>query len=140
MSYAEAYDYDLTQKGAINVCGACASKLLRFAKITAYQSKLLEASALNDIFVDKELAKVITQDMDFGDKIRAINEYNKLRGRHTKNLNLNVKGRLQVAPENEIVFPQMLGFVKFSSPKISTFLNRLNIRFLPFSSGDIRII
>ena len=97
-SYAKAYRYTLTKKGAYAVCSSCASALLKIPKIRAYQVKILDVSGLNDEFVDKQLAKVITQDMDFGDKIRAINEYNKLKGRHTKNVNLNVKGRLQVEP------------------------------------------
>ena len=97
-SYAAAYGFDLTKKGAYDVCGVSAFDTLKKPKIKAYQSKLLDASGLSDIFVDKELVKLITQDMDFGAKIRAINEYNRLKGRHTKNLNLNVKGRIQVEP------------------------------------------
>lgn len=103
LSYAEAYDYKLdtlskddakykTVKGkkvlierstfgkAENVCAVMGARLLRNAKIQSRITALLN-ELLRDDIVDSQLAKVITQDSDLQSKVRAINEYNKVRGR-----------------------------------------------------------
>lgn len=80
-SYIEAYDIDLTVKGAYNSAKANAHKLLTKDYILKYIDELFEAHGLNDTFVDKQLEKLITQDAEFSVKIKAIGEYNKLKGR-----------------------------------------------------------
>ena len=101
LSYAEAYGYKLDElsrdpeyegKGkkrkklpseydrACAVCATQGGKLLRNAQIQERITALLN-ELLRDDIVDSQLAKIITQDADLQSKVRAINEYNKVRGR-----------------------------------------------------------
>lgn len=80
-SYIEAYDFDMSKKGAYNTAKANAHRLLTNADILDYINSLFDARGLNDTFVDKQLEKLITQDAEFSTKIKAIAEYNKLKGR-----------------------------------------------------------
>jgi len=82
-AYAEAYDIDLSTKGAYQSAKAAASRLLTNVNLLAYINKLLDLS-LNEAHVDKQLAFLITQDADFGAKLGAIREFNALRKRITK--------------------------------------------------------
>lgn len=82
-SYIEAYGFDMTKKNAYNVAASAASRLLRNVNVLARINELLELGQLNDEFVDKQLAFVITQNADFGAKIQGIREYNKLKRRIT---------------------------------------------------------
>jgi hypothetical protein len=90
-SYIEAYDFDMTKKGAYNTAKANAHRLLTNADILEYINSLFEARGLNDVFVDKQLEKLITQDAEFSTKIKAIAEYNKLRGRITDKSEVKLK-------------------------------------------------
>lgn len=90
-SYIEAYNIDLSKKGAYSSAKANAHRLLTKAYILEYIDKLFEARGLNDTFVDKQLEKLITQDAEFSAKIKAIAEYNKLKGRITEKREQNVK-------------------------------------------------
>lgn len=83
-SYIEAYNVDVTKKGAYNVAKSEAHTLLTKPYILTYIDNLFEARGLNDSFVDKQLEKLITQDAEFSTKIKAIVEYNKLKGRITE--------------------------------------------------------
>ena len=83
-SYIEAYDFDMTKKNAYNVAGSAASRLLRNVRVLARINEIMELGNLNDEFVDKQLAFVITQNADFGAKIQGIREYNKLKRRITE--------------------------------------------------------
>ena len=91
-SYIEAYDIDLTKKGAYNVAKANANRLLTKADILDYINTLFEAHGLNDTFVDKQLEKLIVQDAEFSTKLQAIKEYNALRQRITKKLDMTTNG------------------------------------------------
>lgn len=82
-SYIEAYDVDLSKPNAYNSAGSAASRLLRNVKVLERINELLELGQLNDEFVDKQLAFVITQNADFSAKIQGIREYNKLKRRIT---------------------------------------------------------
>ena len=53
--------------------------------------------ALNDQFVDKQLAKMILQEDDKKVKVQAIKEYNNLRARITKNINVGMDDDLKQA-------------------------------------------
>jgi hypothetical protein len=78
-------EYDL----ACNVCAVEGGKLLRNPQIDARITALLN-ELLKDEIVDSELAKLIRQDVEMPVKVRAIAEYNKLRGRiidRTQNVN-----------------------------------------------------
>ena len=91
-SYIEAYDIDLTKKGAYNVAKANANRLLTKADILDYINILFEAHGLNDTFVDKQLEKLIVQDAEFSTKLQAIKEYNALKQRITKKLDMTTNG------------------------------------------------
>lgn len=109
LSYAEAYGYKLDELSreavyeqvfneetgeyqdgdliepsdhdkAYHVCSVEANRLLRNPDIQKRMTALLN-ELLADEVVDSQLAKVIMQDGDLPPKIRAIAEYNKLRGR-----------------------------------------------------------
>lgn len=82
-SYIEAYDVDTTKPNYYAVASSAASRLLRNVKVLERINELLELGQLNDEFVDKQLAFVITQNADFGAKIQGIREYNKLKRRIT---------------------------------------------------------
>jgi hypothetical protein len=58
-----------------------ASKLLANVSISKYINELLEEQGLNNQFVDKQLAMLITQHADLNLKLAAIREYNKIRDR-----------------------------------------------------------
>lgn len=95
-SYIEAYNIDLSKKGAYLSAKANAYRLLTKDYILKYIDELFEARGLNDTFVDKQLEKLITQDAEFNVKIKAISEYNKLKGRITEKK--EVKGDITVNP------------------------------------------
>lgn len=85
-AYAEAYNIDLSKKGAYTGARASASRLLTNANVLKRINELLESAVLNDEFVDKQLAFLITQNAELGVKVKAIGEYNKLRARITQTL------------------------------------------------------
>lgn len=91
-SYIEAYDIDIKKPGAYNSAKANANKLLTKDYILKYINELFEARGLNDTFVDKQLEKLITQDAEFSVKIKAISEYNKLKGRITDKKDITTNG------------------------------------------------
>lgn len=91
-SYIEAYDVDLTKKGAYNGARASASRLLTNANILKKINELLDLEGFNDVAVDKQLKFVIAQNADLSSKVAGIREYNKLKSRitdYTDNLNRN---------------------------------------------------
>lgn len=89
LCYAEAYGRDLNEPGAYNNCKVQASKHLTNPNILSYIRELYETADLSDIVVDNELAFVIKQNADFGSKVAAIKEYNQLKGRIIKKMELN---------------------------------------------------
>lgn len=90
--YAQAYNKDLEQQGVYNSCKVAASHLLTQDNILSYIRDLFEDKDLNDTIVDNELAYVIKQNADFGSKVAAIKEYNALKARITKKLELSTGG------------------------------------------------
>jgi len=90
-SYAIAYGLDLSIPGKYNTAKSNAWKLLTNADILNRINKDLDDAGLNDNFVDKQLLFTITQCADMGSKIRAINEYNKLRSRLTEKIQVETK-------------------------------------------------
>ena len=85
-SYIEAYDPDTTQKNRYKTACARASQLLSNIKVIERINELLEKWWLNDEFVDWQLLFLIQQHTDFGSKMRAIGEYNKLKQRITQKI------------------------------------------------------
>lgn len=92
-SYSEAYDIDLSKRGAYKACAVSASRLLIKANILLYINKLLELKGLNNTYVDKQLELLITQNADFKTKLGAIKEYNQLMQRIIKKLDLTSAGK-----------------------------------------------
>lgn len=88
-SYLEIYDIDRSKPNWYKSACSCASKLLSNAKVIDRISDLLEEGGLNDNFVDKQLKFLLTQKADFGNKMRAIAEYNKLKARITEKKELS---------------------------------------------------
>lgn len=82
-SYAEAYNIALTDPKQYKVAAAGASRLLANVGVLERINEIMELGTLNDEFVDKQLAFVITQNADFSAKIQGIREYNKLKRRIT---------------------------------------------------------
>lgn len=83
-AYIEAYDIDITKKGAYDGARASAYNLLTNTHICDRINSLLESGGLNDENVDKQLLLIINQHGDFRSKVRAIQEYNKLKSRVTE--------------------------------------------------------
>lgn len=79
-SYIEAYDVEPAKYKSASVL---ASRLLGKAKIQKRINELVELGELNDTFVDKQLAKVIVQDVHLPAKVQGIREYNTLKKRTT---------------------------------------------------------
>lgn len=80
-TYLEVYDIDRTKPNWYKTACAAASRLLTNVKVIERINELLEEQGLNDCFVDKQLKFLLTQHADFGSKLGAIKEYNKLKQR-----------------------------------------------------------
>lgn len=95
-AYCEAYKLDRSDFKQYNTAKSCAARLLTNDNILSYIDLLIEEMGLNDQNVDKELAFLIKQKADLNTKLGAISEYNKLKGRILKKLDVQVK---TVAPD-----------------------------------------
>lgn len=90
-SYIEAYEPK--QRGNwYNNAKASAFDNLTKPNILKYVDYLLELRGLNDSFVDKQLELLITQNADYKSKLGGIKEYNALKSRVTKHLDLKSGG------------------------------------------------
>lgn len=87
-SYIEAYEVDLTRKGAYDVARQMAYKLLTKVHIIDRVNSLLEEGGFNDVNVDKQHLFLINQHADLRTKLGAIKEYNELKKRVDKKLEL----------------------------------------------------
>lgn len=81
-AYAEAFKLDLSKKGKYETAKTNAWRLLTNADILNRINQLLEDRNLNTAFVDKQLYFLVAQSKDYHVKLRAIQEYNKLKGRY----------------------------------------------------------
>jgi hypothetical protein len=111
LAYAEAYGYDLDAESkerpilsenpltygesdytlAYNTCSVNASRLLRSDKIQDRVTVLLN-ELLKDEVVDSELARIIKGGRKDSDRMTAIKEYNALKQRVTKKMDITTKG------------------------------------------------
>lgn len=103
-SYIEAYDPDRTEPGWYKSACASASRLLTNVKVITKINELLEEGGLNDVAVDKQLSFIIAQHADFGSKIAAIKEYNKLKQRITEKTDITTQGE----KINSTVLPEVI--------------------------------
>ena len=90
LAYAEAYEIDTEDVKQYNVAKTRAYKMLTKVDILSYMQTKLDSTGYNDAFIDKELLFVMTQRADFGSKVAAIKEYNKLKGRVEDKLKLEI--------------------------------------------------
>lgn len=98
-SYVNAYQMDMTEKGAYAVAASGAKENLRKPQIYNYINSLLEQDGLNDAFVDKQLLFLINQHDDLSAKTNAIKEYNKLKQRITDKIQHKVDGEWKITRE-----------------------------------------
>lgn len=77
-AYMKAYP-----DSSLKAAAASAADLLRNPNVLKRINELLEFNGFNDADVDKQLLVVISQSADFGSKVAAIREYNKLKARIT---------------------------------------------------------
>lgn len=87
-AYAKAYHIDLSNKGAYASCRTGGYRLLTNDDILVRVNQLLGELIMNDTTVDMELAFLIAQKHDYSAKIAAIKEYNNLKQRIIKRLEL----------------------------------------------------
>lgn len=105
-AYIEAYNVNPDHPGAYESAKTNASRLLTNVNILTRIGSLLESEGLNDAYVDKQLYFLIAQNQDFGAKLRAIQEYNRLRQRYKDkvevdgNLSVNVSNYKKYLKEN----------------------------------------
>lgn len=107
-SYIEAYQVNKKRKGAYAAARTNASRLLTNADILRRIDELNEESGLNNAYVDKQLYFLITQHADLGVKLRAVQEYNKLRARYKLALDLNTNKTLNVNITNYQEYQELL--------------------------------
>ena len=89
-AYAMAYDKDLKDKNDNKIARMWASRMLTNDNILS-RVRELQNSFLSDEMIDKELSFVALQRNDLGAKMRAINEYNKLKQRITDKSEVELK-------------------------------------------------
>jgi hypothetical protein len=88
--YIEVYWPDISKKNWYKTACSRASQLLSNVKVINRINELLEEWWMNDTNVDKQLLFLISQYTDFGNKLWAIKEYNKLKKRIDNKLELIV--------------------------------------------------
>ncbi len=92
-SYLEVYEPNKTKPNWYKSACVSASQLLSNPKVCERINDLLEEGGLNDQFVDKQLHFLITQHAEFGSKIAAIREYNKLKQRIIEKVDHTTNGK-----------------------------------------------
>ena len=92
-AYLEVYDIDRSKPNWYKTACAASSQLLRNIKVCKRINEILEEQGLNDEFIDKQLLFLITQHADFGNKLGAIKEYNKLKQRIVDKTDITTNGK-----------------------------------------------
>lgn len=87
-SYINAYNPNKSKPTWYKTTCVDASQLLSNPKVSVRINELLESRGLNDENVDKQILFLINQHSDFSAKIAAIKEYNQLRDRIKKRIDL----------------------------------------------------
>jgi hypothetical protein len=80
-TYIEVYKPDQTKPNWYRTACTVASTMLSNAKVYTRINEILEETGFNDVAIDKQLSFLIHQHADFGSKLGAIREYNKLKAR-----------------------------------------------------------
>lgn len=103
-AYLEVYDIDRTKPNRYKTACVNASRLLSNAKVYNYINKILDDEWLNDNFVDKQLLFLIQQQDEKWVKLQAIKEYNNLKQRITKKIEVSWEiNTLKQVPTEELL-------------------------------------
>ena len=94
-AYIEAYSPNQAKPNWYKTARASAHQLLTNMNVLDYINELLDLT-LNDQHVDKQLAFLVTQDAELNVKLGAIKEYNALKVRITKKIELS--GEVVLSP------------------------------------------
>lgn len=94
-TYIEVYEPDKTKPNWYKTACSSASEILSNPKVYNRINELLEENGLNDVFVDKQLLFLISQQSDFTSKLGAMKEYNKLKQRIVDRLEHSADKALQ---------------------------------------------
>lgn len=90
-SYAQAYDKDVKERKDASACAISANALLKNPMILQRINYLLNSQVgFNDVNTDKQLAFLIMQSADLRVKLAAIREYNQLKGRIKRKLEVSL--------------------------------------------------
>ena len=92
-AYIEVYKPNKKNKNWYKVSKSASSRMLTNVNLCRHISELLEADGFNNMFMDKQILFLATQFNDYNAKIRAIQEYNKLKKRITEKIDVNLKVR-----------------------------------------------
>jgi phage terminase small subunit len=95
-AYAKAYNIDIEDSKKYASARVRASELLTNSNISSYITQMLDDAGLNDNFVDKQLLFVISQHADLNAKMKAIEQYNKLKQRITDKSETKVSGSWEI--------------------------------------------
>jgi phage terminase small subunit len=95
-AYAKAYNIDIEDPKKYASARVRASELLTNTNISSYITQMLDDAGLNDNFVDKQLLFVISQHADLNAKMKAIEQYNKLKQRITDKSETKVSGSWEI--------------------------------------------
>lgn len=106
-AYLAVYDIDKANKNWYKTACVCASQLLSIPKVLNRINELLEEQGLNDAFADKQLLFLLSQHCDFTNKLWAIKEYNKLKGRITEKIeqktDINIYNEQKIKDLNDMI-------------------------------------
>lgn len=103
-AYIEAYNVDISKKGAYDVARSGAYENLTKPHILARIRELMETGILNDEFVDRELSFLIEQHAEKSVKLGAIREYNQLKAR--------IRNKLEVGLDSDSIEGVKIEIVK----------------------------
>ncbi len=98
-SYLEVYDIDRSKPNWYKTACVNASKLLSNAKVYTRINDLLESQGLNNEFADKQLLFLMSQQVDFTNKLWAVREFNKLKKRIDNKMELEIKDLSNILSE-----------------------------------------
>jgi len=99
-AYIEAYKLKLEQ---YNSAGSSAKNLLIKPHILAYINKIMTEIGFNEAHADKQLSFLMTQNAEMGVKLGAIKEFNALRQRILKKIELSGSVNLMSDDEAEAI-------------------------------------
>jgi phage terminase small subunit len=95
-AYAKAYNIDIEDPKKYASARTRAWDLLTNIDISSYITQMLDDAGLNNNFVDKQLLFVISQHADLNAKMKAIEQYNKLKQRITDKSETKVSGSWEI--------------------------------------------